>query len=156
MGVENSSGRTVIFSIKRFLWISGKTLKYGPKFLRNCVHPSVRPFSFNHQQGVKVQTYDNTSIVCIYTYRYIQTYRLKLKSFGLETLEERLRGDEINGFNRADKNAWFRFQTDEERPTRANTLSEVMGEERMLWSRNRQIWRYSTFISKWENIEDHF
>ena len=66
-----------------------------------------------------------------------ETYEEKLESIGLQTLEERRRrGDAIEtyktvkGFNRVKKDAWFNFQTGEERPTRANTAVGGVGEQR--------------------------
>ena len=66
-----------------------------------------------------------------------KTYEEKLKDVGLTTLtERRRRGDAIetfktlNGFNRVDKNQWFRIETEEQRPTRRNVMITEEGEKR--------------------------
>ena len=65
------------------------------------------------------------------------TYEEKLKDVGLTTLTERReRGDAIeafktlNGFNRVDKTQWFEIESEEQRPTRQNTVISEEGERR--------------------------
>ena len=66
-----------------------------------------------------------------------KNYEEKLKDVGLTTLTERReRGDAIeafktlNGFNQVDKSQWFEIETEEQRPTRQNTVIDVEGERR--------------------------
>ena len=65
------------------------------------------------------------------------SYEEKLKDAGLTTLENRReRGDAleafktINGFNHVDKNKWFKFESEEARPTRSNTTITAEGAKR--------------------------
>ena len=65
------------------------------------------------------------------------SYEEKLKDAGLTTLEKRReRGDAleafktINGFNHVDKNKWFKFESEEARPTRSNTTITAEGAKR--------------------------
>ena len=66
-----------------------------------------------------------------------KNYEEKLKDVGLTTLTERReRGDAIeafktlNGFNQVDKSQWFEIESEEQRPTRQNTVIDVEGERR--------------------------
>ena len=65
------------------------------------------------------------------------TYEEKLKKIGLTTLTERReRGDAIetfktlNGFNRVEKEKWFKIEEENARPTRRNTTITEHGAER--------------------------
>ena len=65
------------------------------------------------------------------------TYEEKLKDAGLTTLTERReRGDAIEafktikGFNRVEKQKWFEFEEEDQRPTRRNTEITENGERR--------------------------
>ena len=65
------------------------------------------------------------------------TYEEKLKDVGLTTLTERReRGDAIEafktikGFNRVEKEKWFEFEEENQRPTRRNTEITEDGERR--------------------------
>ena len=97
------------------------------------------------------------------------TYEEKLKNAGLTTLEKRReRGDAIeafktiNGFNRVQKNNWFKFESIDARPTRSNTIVTNEGEKRRQHVMKGETARLEVrrnfynvrIVKKWNEIPD--